>query len=116
MGTAVILFALAALGGALAAGIRLSGKPYPPLWLALVHGVVAAGGLGVLIYTAATAGLPPLGQAALGVFVLASVGGAILFLGFHLRNKALPIPLVLGHGLAAVTGFVLLLIAYFGAG
>jgi hypothetical protein len=45
--------------------------------------------------------------------VLAALGGATLFLGFHLRQRALPIPLVIGHGLLAVTGFVLLLIALF---
>ena len=113
METAAIVLGLAAIGGATLAGIRLSGTPRPPTWLALVHGTVAAVGLILLIYQAATTGVPGLAQAAIGVFVLAALGGATLFLGFHLKEKPLPIPFVIGHGLAAVTGYVLLLVAIF---
>lgn len=111
MTMAAVLFGLAALGGITLAGIRLSGKPYPPTWMALGHGAVAASALGVLIYTAVTETVPTLAQVALGVFVLAALGGATLFLGFHMRGRPLPIPLVIGHGLIAATGFVLLLIS-----
>jgi hypothetical protein len=91
------------------AGIRLSGTPRPPTWMALGHGAVAATGLGLLIYAAATATIPQQAQIALGVLVLAALGGAALFLGFHLREKSLPIALVLGHGAIAATGYVMLL-------
>lgn len=111
MQNAAILLGLAALGGLTMAIIRLRGAPQPPTWLALVHGVVAATGLGMLIYHAATAGVPQLAQYAIGAFVLAALGGSVLFFGFHLARKALPIPLVIGHGLIAVTGFVLLLLS-----
>ena len=111
MTTAAVLFGLAALGGIILAGIRLGGKPYPPMWLAVGHGLIAAIALGVLAYTAATTGVPSLAQVALGVFVLAALGGATLSFGFHLRGRALPIPLVIGHGLIAATGFVLLLVS-----
>jgi hypothetical protein len=47
------------------------------------------------------------------VFVLAALGGAAIFLGFHLKKRPLPIPLVIGHGLTAVTGYVLLLVSLF---
>ena len=113
MQIAAILFALAALGGATLAAIRLSGKPLPPLWMALGHGAVAAAGLITLLYIAATQSIPALAQYALGVFILAALGGATLFAGFHLRNKPLPIPLVIAHGAIAVCGFVLLLMAIF---
>jgi len=103
----------AALGGLTLAGIRLAGAPRPPTWLALGHGAVAAVGLGLLVYAALGAGVPGLAQVALGVFALAAVGGAGLFLGFHLRERALPIPLVIGHGVVAVTALVLLLISLF---
>ena len=53
---------------------------------------------------------------ALGVFVLAALGGATIFVGFHLKERPLPIPLVIGHGLVAVTGFVLLLLSVFDIG
>ena len=113
MGTAAIVLGLAALGGLTLAGIRISGRPLPPTWMALGHGAVAATGLALLIYAAVTAGIPGLAQVALGVFVLAALGGAAMFLGFHMRGRALPIPLVLGHGFIAVTGYVLLLVSIY---
>src|SRR5688572_9950214 len=114
MQIAAILFALAALGGLTMAGIRLSGTPRPPTWLALGHGAIAAAGLVTLLYTVATQSVPTVAMAAAVVFVLAALGGATIFVLFHLRLKPLPIPLVLGHGAVAITGFVLLLIAIFG--
>lgn len=113
MQTAAIVLALAAVGGATLAAIRLRGAPYPPLWLALGHGAVAAAGVGLLIYAAISPGIPGLAQVALGIFIVAALGGAVLLLGFHLRGKALPIPFVLGHGLIAATGLVLLLLSVF---
>jgi len=113
MQMAAIVLALAAVGGATLAAIRLRGAPYPPLWLALGHGAVAAAGVGLLIYAAISPGIPGLAQVALGIFIVAAIGGAVLLLGFHLRGKALPIPFVLGHGLIAATGFILLLLSLF---
>jgi hypothetical protein len=112
---AAIVLGVAALGGLALASIRLGGTARPPTWMALGHGVVAATGLGLLGYAAAMSpGIPPMAQVALGVLVLAALGGATLFLGFHLREKPLPIPLVLAHGLAAAAGYVLLLLSMFG--
>jgi hypothetical protein len=74
MQTAAILLAVAALGGLTMAVIRLRGAPQPPTWLALVHGAVAATGLGMLIYQALTTGVPQLAQYAIYVFVLAALG------------------------------------------
>ena len=115
METAAILLGLAALGGLTVAGMRLSGTPRPPTWMALGHGAIAAAGLACLIYAATVSpGLPQLAQIALGVLILAALGGAIIFVGFHLQGQPLPIPLILGHGIIAVTGYVLLLISVFG--
>jgi hypothetical protein len=114
METAAVVLGVAAAGGLALAGIRLSGSPRPPTWLALAHGAIAATGLGIFIYAAVTTTLPQLGMVALGVIVLAALGGATLFLGFHLREKALPLPLVLLHGVIAVTGYVLLLMTVYG--
>jgi hypothetical protein len=113
MDTAVIVLGLAAIGGLTLAGIRLSGKPRPPTWMALGHGLVAATGLGLLIYVAATTTVPQLVLVAIGVFVLAALGGATIFIAYHLREEPLPIPLVLGHGLLAVTGYVMLLVGVY---
>jgi hypothetical protein len=111
---AALLLGLAALGGLLLAGIRLSGVPRPPTWLALGHGAIAATGLGFLIFAVTSSTVPALAQISLAVLVLAALGGITIFAGFHLRGQALPIPLVLGHGIAAIVGYVLLLIAMYG--
>lgn len=113
MQLAAILFVLTALGGGLMAAIRLSGKPYPPLWLALGHGLLGLSALGTLGYAATTEGIPFLGQVALGMFVLTALGGAGLLAGFHLQNKPLPIPFVLGHGGLAIASLIVLLLAIY---
>ena len=113
METAAIVLGLAALGGVTLAGIRLSGTPQPPTWMALGHGAIAVTGLVLLANAVGSPSVPSLAQAAMWIFVLAALGGATLFLGFHLRGKALPIPLVIGHGLAAATGYLVLLVTLF---
>lgn len=111
--TAAILFATAALGGVVIATIRLRGKPYPPKWLAAIHGIVAAAGLVTLIVEATRGTLPTMGIVALIGFGLAALGGLTLFLGFHLKNRPLLIPLVLAHGTTAVISFIFLVMAIF---
>jgi hypothetical protein len=104
----IILFAIAALGGATLAVMRITNRPLP-LALALVHGAVAATALVLLIIAVATASAPAtLATVALVLFILAALGGFVLF-SFHLRTQPLPVPLVLGHGLLAVAAFLLLL-------
>ncbi len=106
------LFVLAALGGLTMVGMRLSGSPRPPTWLALGHGALAVTGLVMLIYLA-TEGIPLYSQIALGIFILAALGGLFVFVAYHLRHKPLPIPLIVGHGAIAIAGVVLLLIDLF---
>ena len=102
MQTAVIVLGLAALGGATLAGIRLSGTPRPPAWLALAHGLIAATGLVLLGNECLQYGIPMMAQIALGIFVLAALGGLAMFSGYHVRGLPLPVTFVLGHGLTAV--------------
>lgn len=110
---AAILFAIAALGGVALAGIRISGKPLPPMALALVHGAFAASGLVALLVVVMRADAVATSTwVALGAFVVAALGGFALF-SFHLRGRALPVPLVVIHGLVAVVGFVLVLVGIF---
>ncbi len=110
MTIALVLFALAALGGAYMAMLRFRGAERPPMAIALVHGGAAAAGLIALILAVAGVPAPGLGKVALGVFVVAALGGAVLF-GNHLQKRALPKNIVVIHALVAVTGFVLLLVA-----
>ena len=115
MTTAVILFAIAALGGVVMAIMRFTGRNLPPIGLALVHGIVAAAGLVALILTVVGHTVSTKASIALGGFVLAALGGFFLF-SFHLRKQALPIPAMVIHALVAVISFVILLLAMFAAG
>lgn len=109
--TSTALFAISALGGAVMAILRFSGRPHPPSWLAMVHGFLAAAGLTLLIFAAFTASLPGLATLALVLFLVAAAGGVLLNLRFHLNGIPLPKWLVLVHGGIAVIGFICLLIA-----
>jgi hypothetical protein len=103
-----LVLSFAALGGITMAAIRLNGTPRPPTFVALGHGAIALTGVAILAYSAVTPGLPQPAQIALGLFVLAALGGISIFAMFHVKNLPLPIPLVLGHGLLALTALGLL--------
>ncbi len=111
MQTAVVLFAISALGGIAMAGMRFAGKPHPPIALAMLHGFLSAAALTLLIYAACTVGLPSLALTATVLFVIAAIGGVVMNLNYHW--KALPLPkwLVLVHAAIAVVGFLCLLVA-----
>ena len=113
MQAAATLFGLAALGGLLMAGMRFSGTPRPPAWLAMGHGLVAAAGLTLLLYAAIFAGIPAMAQVATSLFVIAAIGGAAMNLLFHWKLLPLPIPLMILHAVLAVIGFVLLLLSIY---
>jgi hypothetical protein len=108
---AVILLAITGGGGILMAGLRFSGRPYPPDWLAMVHGLLAASGLTLVLYVAFTAGLPVLAWWGLAAMGAASVGGVILNLNYHVDRAALPIWLVLGHAALALAGWIMFAMA-----
>ena len=111
--TSAVLLGLSALGGAAMALIRFSGKPHPPAWLAMLHGFLAAAGLTLLAFAAATVGVPQLAVIALVLFIAAAGGGVLLNLGYHLKGVPLPKWLVLVHAAIAIVGFACLLIAAF---
>jgi hypothetical protein len=112
MTTAAILFAIAALGGIVMAGMRLSGRELPPMGLAVVHGLFAASGLVALIVALVGRGFALAPTIALVGFVAAALGGFYLF-SIHLKRQALPVSAVVGHGITAVVSFVVLLAAIF---
>jgi glucose uptake protein GlcU len=110
MTTALVLFALAALGGVTMAAMRLRGAERPPTALALAHGALAAAGLVALIVAVINMTDPGAARTALLVFIVAAVGGFYLF-AQHVTKKVLPIPVMVIHGLVAVVGFIILLMA-----
>lgn len=111
MQTATWLPIATALGGLVMAWIRFGQGKNPPSWLAMLHGFLAAAAVTLLLYTALTAGLPRLAVWALILFLLAAAGGVVLNLGYQIRNMPLPKPVVIGHAVIAIVGFLLLLAA-----
>lgn len=107
--TALVLFALAAVGGLVLAVRHFQGKPLP-VPLAVVHGLAAASGLVLVLlaFVAAGAGGGTLAWA-LGLLVVAALGGFFL-VSFHLRGRRAPSPAVVVHALVAVAGFLALLL------
>lgn len=112
MTTAVLLFAIAALGGIVMAILRLGGRELPPLGLAVVHGLFAAGGLVALIAALVRSGYTVATVIALLGFLGAALGGFYLF-SLHLKKQALPVPSVLVHGGFAVISFIILLVGVY---
>lgn len=110
MQTAAALFGMGALGGLVMAGIRFRGAARPPSWIAMLHGVLAAAGLTLLIYTGYTVGIPPLVKASVVVLVAAALIGAWINLRFHAQMLPLPLKGIVAHALTAVVGLGLLLI------
>jgi hypothetical protein len=112
MTVAVILFAIAAVGGVLMAAMRFGGRELPPMGLAIVHGLFAAAGLVTLILAVVGANASWAAIVAVIGFVVAALGGFMLF-SYHLRRQALPVNYVVIHGAGAVISFVILLVAVF---
>ena len=104
----IVLLALTAAGGLLAAGMRFSGRPHPPSFVAMLHGLVAAAGLTLVVYVAAVRGLGDGGWIGLLAMLAAALGGLVLNLGYHWKDRALPVWLVLVHAAVAAVGLALL--------
>ena len=104
--TALGLFAVAAIGGVIMA-VRVFGGKMPPWALSLLHAAFGAAGLVTLGFAAYEAPGDTLVLTALGLFVVAALGGFFLA-SFHLRNRAHPKAVVGLHALLAVSAFVLL--------
>lgn len=109
--TSTILLVITAAGGLVMAGIAFKGNQQPPTWLAMLHGFLAAAALTLLLYAAATIGLPGMALTALVLLLVAAAGGVVLNLNYHWKQLPLPKWIVIVHAVAAVAGFLLLLAA-----
>lgn len=107
------LFVLTALGGVAMGWVRFSANRNPASWLAMTHGFLAAAGVTLLAYAVFVLHGPGLALVSLLLFLGASVGGVVLNLVYHLKDKPLPKSIVAIHGAVAVLGFVLLYMAAF---
>lgn len=106
---AALLFALAALVGITLATLHLKKKDVS-VSLALVHGLAAAVGLVLLIIAVVQMSSAGPAGVALAIFVIAALGGFVLF-AMHLMRKKLPPGLIVVHGLLAVVAFVVLVVS-----
>jgi hypothetical protein len=106
----VVLFAIGAAFGITMATLHFMGKSPPPLSLAVLHGIFVACGFAAL-WGSLWPAFDRRESWALGIFVLAALGGTAMVLGW--RTKPPPSALVLAHGGAALFAFAVLLAGYF---
>lgn len=109
---ALIVFAIAAVGGLVLAASVLRGRLAP--WaLSLVHALLGATGLVLLLLEVVRGSGAGRATAALGILVVAALGGFYLA-SLHARKTVAPKAVVFVHAGVAVTGFLVLLSAALG--
>lgn len=108
---AIIILAIAAVGGLLMAAKILSGKQ-APWFLSIIHALLGATGLILLSIAAVDSGWPGRLSASLALLVIAALGGFYLA-SYHLRGSLPAKGVVVIHAGVAVTGFLLLLTVFF---
>jgi hypothetical protein len=102
---AVLVFAVAALGGLVLASSVLRGK-FAPWSVSLLHAGLGAAGL-ILVLLAILQGTAGAITIAFVILVIAALGGFYLA-SIHLRTKIPPQGAVVIHAALAVTGFLIL--------
>ncbi|WP_242524928.1 hypothetical protein [Lysobacter changpingensis] len=109
---ALCIFAIAALGGLVLAASVLRGRLAP--WaISLLHALLGASGLVLLVVVVLQGSAAGRVTAALGLLVLAALGGFYLA-SIHLRKKVAPKGVVFLHAGVAMVGFLTLLSAVLG--
>lgn len=103
----LFFFLVVMLAGAGLAVLERRGRMLP-LKISGVHGVLGAAALVFLVMQAVDHPDNRLVNSAILVFVLAALGGLLLF-AFRASRQRLPLGVVLLHGAFALTGFALLL-------
>lgn len=104
---ALVVFAIAAVGGVVLAAHVLRDKLAP--WaLSLIHALLGAAGLVLLIAVLLQGGAGPALVTGFVLLVIAALGGFFLA-SFHVRQQLPPKAVVYIHASVAVIGFVTLL-------
>ena len=113
LGSALVLFAIGALGGLALASFVLRERlaPWP---LSLLHAALGAIGLLIVLYAAIKTGIAGAALTAFVILIVAALGGFYLA-SIHLRGQVAPRPVVFVHAGVAVIGFLTLLGVVFGA-
>jgi len=109
---ALIVFAIAAVGGLLLAAKILMGKR--PSWLvSIVHALLGASGLVMLVMVVIESSESGRVTAALAFLIVAALGGFYLA-SIHLKDKLAPKGVVAIHAGVAVVGVLTLVSVVFG--
>ncbi|MCC6916325.1 hypothetical protein [Nitrosomonas sp.] len=107
LNTSILIFAIAAVGGVFLASKVLTGKLAP--WaVSIVHALLGAAGLVTLILTVMQDSGNSRLTAALGLLVVAALGGFYLA-SVHAKGNVAPKGVVIIHAGVAVAGFLTLL-------
>jgi glucose uptake protein GlcU len=106
----VLLIALGAVVGLTMAIQHFKGRTPPKAGLAILHGALAGTGVILLLLTVVDTGFGGALGWALGLFVVAALGGLYL-VSHHMRQKPLPGGVIVVHGLLAVVAFLVLITA-----
>ena len=105
---ALVVFAIAALGGIVLAAHVLR-KNFAPWALSLLHAALGAAGI-ILVLITVVQGARGNVALALGLFIVAALGGFFLA-SFHYRKQLPPAVIVVVHAAIALAGFGTLLAA-----
>lgn len=105
--SALVIFAIAAVGGLLLATHVLRDK-FAPWVLSVAHALLGAAGLVVLIVMLVTGSTAQRVLIGFVLLLVAALGGFFLA-SFHLRKKLPPKAVVVVHALLALAGFLTLL-------
>ncbi len=108
---AVIVFAIAAVGGLILA-LHVLRNRFAPWSLSVLHALLGAAGLVLVLLALVGDEGGSLILGSLLTLVLAALGGFFL-VSFHARKKLPPKGIVILHALLAVVGFGLLVIGVF---
>ncbi|WP_338524583.1 hypothetical protein NUH87_02575 [Pseudomonas batumici] len=103
---AIIVFAIAAVGGLLLAAHVLRNK-FAPWMLSLLHALLGATGLVLLVTLLAQGNAPQKVLIGFVLMLVAALGGFFLA-SFHVRKKLPPKAVVVIHAGVAVAGFLTL--------
>jgi hypothetical protein len=104
---ALVIFAIAALGGLILASRVLRGK-FAPWALSLLHALLGATGLILLIVLLVQGSTAQRVLVGFVLLLIAALGGFFLA-SFHLRKQLPPKAVVIVHASVAVIGFLTLL-------
>ena len=110
LNAAVLLIALGAVVGLYMAVQHFKGRTPPKAGVAILHGLLAGTGVILLLLVAWELGFDTMHAWALGLFVVAALGGLYL-VSHHMRQRPLPGGVIVIHGLVAAIAFLVLLTA-----